>query len=146
MKVGITGSRNGLTMEQRVVLSGMLKHLHRNGATELHHGDCVGVDAEAAEIARKMGYRIVSHPPTEAALRAFTEADETREAADYLTRDRAIVDSTDVLLGFLESKKERRGSGTWYTVNYAIKEDKSRVVVIGPDGHPLRGTPLTNRT
>jgi hypothetical protein len=40
---------------------------------ELHHGDCVGADSEAHDIADACGYNIVLHPPTNYSERAWCE-------------------------------------------------------------------------
>ena len=46
------------------------------------------------------------------------------EPAGYLQRDRAIVDSTDVLLVVPLQMTWQPKGGTWYTHDYAVKRDK----------------------
>jgi hypothetical protein len=126
MKVGITGTREGATEYQLTELRSTLSEL--NGA-ELHHGDCVGVDQQAASIARELGYKIICHPPKSNDLRAYFPADEMREPAGYLTRDRSIVDNCDVLLVVpLQNEWQPKG-GTWYTHDYAKKKAKPLSVI-----------------
>lgn len=126
MKVGVTGTREGATAQQldelRVVLQGL------NG-TEFHHGDCKGVDEQAAAIAKELGYKIVCHPPESDYLRAYFPADEMREPAGYLKRDRTIVDETDCLIVVpLHTEWQPKG-GTWYTHDYAKKRDKPLTII-----------------
>jgi hypothetical protein len=105
--------------------------LSQLGVTELHHGDCVGADAEAHEIARTLGAVVISHPPDKDDRRAFCGADEMLPPAPYLMRNRAIVDSVKVLVAAPASDHEVLRSGTWATVRYARKRGVL-VLVVGP--------------
>lgn len=126
MKVGVTGTREGANAYQLAELYTVLSEL--KGA-EFHHGDCTGVDEQAAAIAKELGYKIVCHPPESDRLRAYFPADEMREPAGYLKRDRAIVDSVDVLLVVpLQNEWQPKG-GTWYTHDYAVKMGKPLSVI-----------------
>jgi hypothetical protein len=126
MKIGVTGTREGATEYQLSELRSVLKAL--NG-TEFHHGDCNGVDVQAAAIARELGYRIVCHPPKLTEEQGFFGGDEMREPAGYLQRDRAIVDSVDVLLVCPKQMEWQPKGGTWYTHDYAKKKDKPLTVI-----------------
>ena len=121
MKIGITGTREGATEWQLKELAKVLAELK---GTELHHGDCEGVDAQGAEIARELGYTIVCHPPESDVLRAFFPSDAYRVPAGYLKRDRAIVDECDVLLVLPLQMEWQPKGGTWYTHDYAKKQGK----------------------
>lgn len=118
MKVGVTGTREGATEYQLHELRSILQELK---GTEFHHGDCKGVDEQAAAIAKNLGYKIVCHPPEKDYLRAYFPYDETREPAGYLKRDRAIVDSVDILLVVPLHEEWQSKGGTWYTHDYAKK-------------------------
>lgn len=116
MKVGFTGSRTEPTEAQLDWLASRLSAL---GATELHHGDCVGADAAAHTVAQVLGLRIVVHPPVNPRLRAYVEgADETRSEFPYLDRNKNIVNETAHLLA-LPARPEELRSGTWSTIRYA---------------------------
>lgn len=102
------------------------------GATELHHGDCQGSDAQAHQIARTLGLRIVGHPPVAHGLRAFCSCDELRAPQEFLTRNKAIVLATEVLFATPSGRPTLR-SGTWSTIRYALRMSFP-VVVITPQG------------
>lgn len=123
MKLGITGTRKGMTESQFNEIMQFLKTL--DNVTELHHGDFVGVDEEMVYIANEFGWKVICHPPSKSDLRAFTAYDEIREPKHYCQRDRAIVDECDLLIAVpLEATRQPKG-GTWYTYGYALKKNKS---------------------
>jgi hypothetical protein len=129
--VGFTGTRKGMTQAQMMAFLGWLGQ-REPGA--LHHGDCLGADAQAHEIARDLGWRIVLHPPSDQSLRAFSAvADEVRQPRPYLERNACIVDEAEVLLAAPAEAAERQRSGTWATVRYMRLKGK-QVVIIEPDG------------
>jgi hypothetical protein len=103
---------------------------------ELHEGDCIGSDAQAATAARATGFRIIGHPPTNESKRAFFAADEWRPAADYLVRNHNIVDASEQLIATPGEFTEVLRSGTWSTVRYARKQRKP-VWMILPDGRVI---------
>lgn len=128
MKVGITGTRSGMTQVQTEQVTLLLAELK---GTQLHHGDCVGADAEVAELARELGYRIVCHPPEKSDLRAWVPADEMREPFSYFRRNRNIVDECDILLVVPYQNTVQSEGGTWYTYSYAEKK-KVQTQIIWP--------------
>jgi hypothetical protein len=126
MKVGVTGTREGANAYQLAELRTVLTELK---GTEFHHGDCKGVDVEAAAIAKDLGYKVVCHPPKSSEQQGFFGGDEMREPLGYLQRDRNIVDATDVLLVVpLQNEWQPKG-GTWYTYDYAVKKGKPVSVI-----------------
>lgn len=131
--VGVTASRDGLTEPQADLAYRFLDGLRATGATELHHGDCVGGDAALADMARDLGYRLIAHPPTAPVLRAHVPSDVVLPATGYLARNRRIVDDTHVLVAFPNTPEEQVRSGTWSTVRYA-RQVRRRHHVVGPAG------------
>jgi hypothetical protein len=134
-RVGVTGTRNGLTGPQYQVACELLSYITRSSeiCPELHFGDCVGADSELYGLAHSMSYWTVAHPPTVGRYRAYREADGIRAPKPYLVRNRAIVDETDILLAFPKEASESRFGGTWHTVRYARKVGR-RLVIVLPDG------------
>lgn len=130
MIIGITGSQRGATRAQ---LQALTRRLVELGCVELHHGDCIGADAQAHETARALGLRIVIHPPMSDAKRAFCAGDEVRPVRQYLDRNHDIVDASDVIIGLPATRSEAQRSGTWATIRYARKVlPAERVEVITP--------------
>jgi hypothetical protein len=134
MKLGFTGTRRGMTTKQAETFQQVLKSCNPG---EFHHGDCIGADDEAADIAHDflLPDMIVVHPPTDDTHRAFNGSgnERMREPKTHFARNRDIVDETDMLIAApYESEHQKRG-GTWYTVDYA-KKKRRRVIIIWPDG------------
>jgi len=132
VRIGVTGTRSGMNEAQRLHLEYFFTDDKVN-ITELHHGDCVGVDVEVADIAKAHGVRTVCHPPVVDELRAFHESDEFRDPFTYFARNRNIVDETDVLLVVPYQNSWSSKGGTWYTHDYG-KSKKKLVIVFYPDG------------
>lgn len=129
LAAGFTGTKYGMTARQRAMVRWLLAEL---APASFHHGDCVGADCQAAVAADRLRIRCVSHPPTAGLLRAYTRFNsEQREPAPYLTRNRAIVAETAVLIGAPRGLAPVRRSGTWATVGYARKRSGA-LVLVGP--------------
>jgi hypothetical protein len=120
-----------MTGHQKQVVARFLQNSWIEGA-EFHHGDCVGVDVEAAEIAKVLRYKVVCHPPDKSDLRAFHKSDTVKLPMSYFARNRNIVNETEVLLVVPFQTTHQPTGGTWYTHDYAVKVDKL-VHVIYPD-------------
>jgi len=118
MKVGFTGTQHGMSLRQ---LDALIVLLSAGDATEFHHGDCIGADAQAADLARSLGIPVVVHPPLNPAKRAFTyrPGDQMMMPAPYLERNREIVDATEALVAAPQTDEEQLRSGTWSTIRYA---------------------------
>ena len=102
MKVGFTGTRNGMSDEQKVKLDYFIKH---NDIEEFHHGDCVGADTEAHNIVKgaKPKIKIIIHPPIMSKYRSFLIGDEKRKPKEPLERNNSakfILPSATALLTF----------------------------------------------
>lgn len=128
--VGFTGTRNGLTDPQTAALATLLVSL---APLTLHHGDCIGADARAHEIALAAGWPIVLHPPSAHFLQAHCQAwTERREPLPYLERNQQIVRECSVLVACPDGPELAR-SGTWSTVRFARQMGRP-VTVVWPDG------------
>lgn len=125
MKIGFTGTQAGMNPRQKEKLRFLLKFLR---ATEFHHGDCVGADAEAHDIATELGIKTIGHPPSNPSKRAYCNTTETRKEYPYLVRNHHIVDDTEVLIAAPKTNEEELRSGTWATVRYSRQLRKKRWV------------------
>lgn len=130
-RFGFTGTQAGMTAAQR----GALRIFLCGTSGEFHHGDCVGSDSEAHDIADDCGYCIIIHPPTNYSKRAWREVPRhlMRPEAPYLERNRSIVRNTIALIATPAERDEQPRGGTWYTVRYARKFGRA-IVLIFPDG------------
>jgi hypothetical protein len=126
-RVGFTGTRHGMTPDQRGTVAFQMTLMD---VSEVHHGDCVGADAEFHDLCHGV-WPVIIHPPLDPKLRAWCDGDVLPEKP-YLDRNRDIVEACDVLIATPQSLTEGKG-GTWYTINRAVDAGKE-VRVIGPDG------------
>lgn len=138
MRIGFTGTRYGLTVEQMESLADLFTLFVRQaGVSEFHHGDCIGSDEQAHYLAQYFLVPVTIHPPLRGDLRAFCQRAAAIRAADqYLQRNRNIVDDTDILIATPRSFTPERRSGTWATVNYARKIGRP-IFIINPDGETI---------
>jgi hypothetical protein len=128
-RLGFTGTQLGMSEHQAREFAALVLRLQ---PTEFHHGDCIGADAEAHDIVRRISpaTHIVVHPPINPDKRAFRVATSSRAARpgdvvlqpkEYLERNHAIVDATDLLVAAPRADEEELRRGTWTTVRYARK-------------------------
>lgn len=140
MKVGFTGTQEGMTKQQRNSLLWLLDDVLEKPYTEAHHGDCIGADAEFHEIMCDLtNAKIHIHPPSNKSKRAFkrlfrNEGDVMHPEKPYLQRNHDIVDAVDVMIATPKEKNEQMRSGTWETIRYSWETHK-RIFIIEPDGH-----------
>lgn len=130
MRIGFTGTQRGMTPDQKRVLEDLL----RRSDGEFHHGDCIGADAEAHDLAKELPYWIIVHPPVFNSKRAWKGGHEIRAPKDYLDRNKDIVAETERLVAAPGEPQEQLRSGTWSTIRHARKL-KRRVYIIMPDGY-----------
>ena len=132
--IGFTGTQRGMTEAQRLKLGTILAVGSTKGVGVLHHGDCVGADAQAHELAQKWMIPVIIHPPENSSKRAFCGGSlASLPPQPYLVRNHFIVDACDVLVATPGEATEQLRSGTWATIRYARKRHKT-VVIIYPDG------------
>ena len=127
MHIGVTGTRNGMNAKQREQVLRYfdgLQHTHT-----LHHGDCVGVDVQVAEIAKSFGWRVIAHPPENPVLRAWHMSDEIRQTKPYLVRNHDIVDESTHLWVVPKEMEEVLRSGVWSTHRYAGRKNRVRAII-----------------
>lgn len=141
MKIGITGTRAGMTKRQYDVVRSLLDEINyscriADVKPEFHHGDYIGVDIQAAEIAQSLGYTTVAHPghsanPSAETLRAGHNSDIILQSMTYFKRNRQIVFDVDYLIVVPKSIPQRP-SGTLYTHDFALKHGRT-VNVVNPN-------------
>jgi len=136
VKLGITGTRHGLSTAQYAALRCVLEEME---PAALLHGACRGADAVAIAIAcaalEPTPY-IIAYPCT---LKSWTDADaltysdEVFQPQPPLQRNRCIVRDCDHLLALPQGMTEEVRSGTWSTVRAARKAGRP-ITIVWPDG------------
>lgn len=135
MIIGFTGTQQGLSFEQRETLADVLENSDFDIAM---HGDCIGADRDFHDIVRNLDFdvKVVVFPSNIEGKRAFCDADSVMDSADPLVRNAAIAQLCDTLIACPKEFSEVLRSGTWATVRYAMKAQKT-IVLILPDGVPI---------
>jgi hypothetical protein len=134
MIIGFTGTRHGMSEQQKRCLDMIFNAWKDFAGIELHHGDCIGSDAEAHKVAESIPRRvIIVHPPIKDDFRAYCHSDQRQEPKDYIERDHDIVNRSDFVVAAPKGFTEEVRSGTWATIRYA-KTRKIPFVVLWPDG------------
>ena len=140
MKVGVTATRWGVDERRLDTFKYIIEKL---GITHFDFGMCVGGDTQAYKIVRSLDKTVwvKGHPPIEQGqFFSNVDCDDIAKPKDYLSRDRDIVDESEVMIAMPKENTEKRRSGTWYTVRYAkkvIKSDKGsckKLYIILPNG------------
>ena len=138
MIVSFTGTRKGMGDSQH---SRVLELVAEFAPTEVHHGDCVGADAEFAEIVGTCPLfksEVVAHPgvPKHSGHRLYRANSkyntQNLKEKPYLERNREMVDllgPDDVLI----AAPAPDSVGTEYTIDYGIKKGK-KVVIVDTEG------------
>lgn len=122
-KLGITGTREGMNEKQFDEVARYMKKVFVPGA-EFHHGDCIGVDVEAADIAKRLGYIVHAHPSYLKTRGYYEHNDVIYKERHPLKRNMTIVNSVLQMISVPRLDKEELRSGTWHATRYARKKDK----------------------
>lgn len=133
--LGFTGAREGITEQQRTVVSKLLIWLP---VETVVHGDCVGADHTFDVMAWSCGLHRILFPSNLEALRAHGEklgsgSFSLNEPQNPLIRNKSIIDNCTHLLACPEKIEEEKRSGTWSTIRNARKS-KRKCMIIFPDG------------
>lgn len=141
-RIGFTGTRKGMTPEQREVFRIRMIAFSLGGfISEWHDGSAIGSDAQARELVRELRrvhfreLKIHSHPPLDDRQMVHLDADVYYNPKKFLDRDHDIVDASDDLIACPRMMKEELRSGTWATIRYARKKGQFyHIMIIWPDG------------
>lgn len=129
-----TGTRHGMTEAQKETFRRWVRDQRPDA---VHHGDCVGADADAHHICQHLRVPLtVIHPAANAgAWRAHCRLEHSngaimwRDAAAPLARNKRMVDEGDMLVACPKEDEEVLRSGTWATMRYASKRGKSMLII-----------------
>jgi len=129
MKIGFTGTQEGMTQYQRNAVAEILALKKPEFGV---HGDCIGADKDFHDLCVAQGIKIEIHPPDKDIKRAFCNADVIKKPLPYLLRNHNIVDAVDYMIATPKTSHEELRSGTWATIRYARKKNK-RIIVLRPE-------------
>lgn len=134
IKIGFTGTRQGMTDRQRMVIEEILRNaVNQDEGVEFHHGDCVGSDEQAAKIAKAEDCTVVGHPPEDDKCRSFFESHEVWDEKRFMDRNEDILMASDVMIATPGEDTEQLRSGTWATIRRTKGEEKP-LIIIFPEG------------
>lgn len=141
LSIGFSGTRFGMSQIQKDILFRILAD-HQGF---FHHGDCIGADAEAHDVASAMAnFTIHVHPPIDSKLRAFKQGHVNHPPKQYWARNADIVDQCHYLIACPLNASQQTG-GTWNTIKYAMRPNINRRFTIitydGTIGHSVLETP-----
>lgn len=132
--IAFTGTRRGMTPQQRLAFSIWIRDEREHNEITLHHGMCIGADAHAHRIAEAHSCLTHGYPPINQDHADMSlNVDFIAEPGDFLIRDQWLIDASEILVAAPKGFEEERRSGTWATVRYARRSGKP-VVMIWPDG------------
>lgn len=138
MKIGFTGTREGLSARQAENLRDLIEWLK---PTEVHHGGCIGADHGFHEIVLACtAAHIYVHPGLVADRLRVKYTSSARVTVIFpakppLVRNRAIMDcGMDTSIACPGGMTEEQRSGTWSTIRYVKKANDGRLVILFPDG------------
>lgn len=114
VKMAIVGSRNTGTVDFSLVMDELRQRM-KNPITEVISGGAKGYDTMAAAWATLRGIAVIELRP---------DYQKHGRAATFI-RNRAIVDSADIVVAFWDGKSR----GTKYTIDYAEKKNKDIIIV-----------------
>jgi hypothetical protein len=140
MRIGFTGTRNGMTGRQRFSLRELLCEIaHPAVHVAASHGDCVGADEQFHRIVREtFSYAfITAHPgfPSRSRVRANCQADVIAALTDPHTRNAEIVRESDLLIA--APLDDSGKGGTWQTIRLA-RDKGMPVAIVKADGRIVR--------
>jgi len=124
MIVGFTGTRAGMTAQQKRLVRDMLQALEPEHVV---HGDCIGADADFHTICQELNIDIHIRPSLLHTRAYCSGAKVVHEAGPPLARNRDIVDEANVMLATPKTQNEVLRSGTWAAIRYARGKKPLRV-------------------
>lgn len=148
MIIGFTGTQSGLVQFQ---IDKVIEVLQAKQCSEFLHGDCIGADDMANQLALNFGVKIFTiFPPDNPKKRSFCFDNNQltkhlRQATPYinkgnaqvrwmpiepyLIRNRRLVDTCAFLIACPKEHTNSIRSGTWSTIRYAWKTKRDLVII-----------------
>ena len=124
--IGFTGTRKGMSKHQEVVVKLFFALLHPTSAV---HGDCIGADSEFHNIALDLQVPIYIFPSNLATRAHCSGYAMIYPPQPALTRNKSIVNMSNLMLACPHTEQEVLRSGTWATIRYARKVNKEYYII-----------------
>jgi hypothetical protein len=138
--IGFTGTRDGMTPQQRAAVTKILERYCSRFGALVGHGDCLGADAEFDEIAASLGIQRATYPCDIESMRAHCEvrgALQVTEPVGPLLRNGWIVRDALAMIATPKESTEQLRSGTWATVRLARRKIGLPLLLVAPNGNLL---------
>lgn len=130
--VGFTGTRRGMTPEQKAKVEEILDNFKPGVAI---HGDCYGADSDFHKLCQDREMKIILRPCNLEKQRAFSEgASKVFEPEPPLERNKKIVTDADFMIAVPGEDIEVLRSGTWATIRYSLKTEGQQIYIVKPKG------------
>lgn len=140
-KISMTGTRkeHKLSQVQLENFKNLMQQYKDQGYTHLNHGDAIGADAIAHDMAVELGLEIIIHPPDNPKYRANCRTGNVtiRPEDKYKVRNQTIIDNGDVLIALPNTNHEYNRSGTWQCVRQG-RVTGIPIVICYPDGRGVQ--------
>jgi hypothetical protein len=136
MIIGVSATRNGITIAQCVMFCRLLNNHIKHGKIEcLHHGGCVGGDIDLDYTAYLYEIPRVVHPcDLKEQQGKWIDGAIVRPVEKPLVRNINIIEESTLMYCFPKSRKEqKRGSGTWQVIREVRKRNMAHII-IWPNG------------
>jgi hypothetical protein len=134
MKVGFTGTRNGMTDKQKAAVKALLEELH---PTEALHGGCIGADIDFDEMFIGRPIVVTVYPSNIKSMQGnWSHLDIVRPENIPLVRNATIVDLSELMIATPKGEEVLR-SGTWSAIRYARKVKKP-LIIVWPNGMTVK--------
>ena len=131
MIVGFTGTRKGMSEKQIKLVTEFLKK-EGSKISKILHGGCIGADMDFHNLCKEYKREVYPGHSTynkkdNSFKGDYEDADIIHQSKPYLERNKDIVDNCDILIAtpLINSSK----GGTWYTINYAEKNNKLTIIL-----------------
>jgi hypothetical protein len=137
MKIGFTGTRKGMSVEQYTAVLKFVLSLNPNRQFYFHHGQCMGADQQFHDmIYYNTKSTIIVHPSIVKEY-TFDIKFDSRIAIlpekPYSQRNKEIVRASELLIATPGQISQIMRSGTWATLRYA-KSRQIKFKAFLPDG------------
>lgn len=128
-----------MSFAQDIAVLRLVNGLHAEHDLAVHHGCCVGADADFHSICHDLDLVIVGHPGPDypdgnLCARGLTFT-ALRDPTPHMKRNLAIVNASSIMIAAPFEDTEQQRGGTWATIRMARKAaHRPKLYVVGRNG------------